>query len=304
MSTGPPGPIQLAARSAGAPLAGSLWLPGTPPVALLLMHPGSGPTDRDNGDYFPRIRPALLEAGIAVASFDKRGVGDSGGSWLDAGIEEQADDLLAGLAAAAEHLPGVPRAAFGHSEGGWVVLEAAGRAAIGELACVITSAGPAVSAGVAERFASDRALARIVTDAPASARASVAVDAFFSLAESGATHAQMVALVDERQQELAHLLGDGVPDAHLWSLFVRLAAFDPRPRLRALRVPLLAAFGADDPLTPTAASVQALCEAVDPALLRLAVLPDAGHRMARLGEHDVIDGYLDAIVAFVLEHRR
>lgn len=62
------------------------------------MHPGSGPSDRENDVFFPPIREHLLRAGIAVCSFDKRGVGASAGSWLDAGIAEQADDLLAELA--------------------------------------------------------------------------------------------------------------------------------------------------------------------------------------------------------------
>jgi hypothetical protein len=41
------------------------------------MHPGSGPSDRDNDVLFPPIRDALLAAGIAVCSFDKRGAGES-----------------------------------------------------------------------------------------------------------------------------------------------------------------------------------------------------------------------------------
>ena len=73
-------------------LAGSLWLPPAEPVATLLMHPGSGPSDRDNDVFFPPIREYLLEAGIAVSSFDKRGVGGSTGRWEEAAIGEQASD--------------------------------------------------------------------------------------------------------------------------------------------------------------------------------------------------------------------
>ena len=61
------------------------------------MHPGSGPSDRDNDVFFPPIREHLLDAGVAVCSFDKRGVGGSTGRWEEAGIVEQADDLLACL---------------------------------------------------------------------------------------------------------------------------------------------------------------------------------------------------------------
>src|SRR5947207_18464 len=88
------------------------------------MHPGSGPSDRDNDVLFPPIREHLLRAGIAVCSFDKRGVGGSAGSWLEAGLYEQAGDLIAALAVfESESRRGLPLGLFGHSQGGWVVVE-------------------------------------------------------------------------------------------------------------------------------------------------------------------------------------
>jgi uncharacterized protein len=92
------------------------------------MHPSSGPSDRDNDVLFPPIREHLLRAGIAVCSFDKRGVGGSAGRWQDAGLYEQADDLLAALAVFESESPRqLPLGLFGHSQGGWVVVEAASR---------------------------------------------------------------------------------------------------------------------------------------------------------------------------------
>src|SRR5262249_59125171 len=112
---------------------------------------GSGPADGDNVLLFPPIRKHLLEAGIAVCSFDKRGVGGSAGSWLEAGIGEQADDLLAGLAVfEAESPRGLPIGLFGHSQGGWVVVEAAARGFPVEF--VITNSGPGVSPARQERY--------------------------------------------------------------------------------------------------------------------------------------------------------
>jgi fermentation-respiration switch protein FrsA (DUF1100 family) len=65
----------LDVRNGDVSLAGSLFLPPVRAAATVLMHPGSGPSDRDNDVYFPPIREHLLEAGVAVCSFDKRGVG-------------------------------------------------------------------------------------------------------------------------------------------------------------------------------------------------------------------------------------
>ncbi|QTR03017.1 hypothetical protein J7S33_29180, partial [Saccharothrix algeriensis] len=70
---------------AGVVLAGSLALPERgAPVPGVVMVGGSGPSDRDNDTHFPAIRRHLAGAGIAVLSYDKRGVGGSSGDWLDA----------------------------------------------------------------------------------------------------------------------------------------------------------------------------------------------------------------------------
>ena len=88
---------------------------------------GSGPSDRDNDTYFPPIRRHLTGAGIAVLSYDKRGVGGSSGDWRDATMDDLAADAAAALDFLGAHR-GVRAGAaglFGHSEGGWVVLRAA-----------------------------------------------------------------------------------------------------------------------------------------------------------------------------------
>ena len=91
-------PIDLVAAGPSGSLAGTLHLPPAAPAAVVLMVPGSGPMDRDNEGYFPAIREALVARGIAVASFDKRGVGGSAGDWRDTGPAEQRADAAAALA--------------------------------------------------------------------------------------------------------------------------------------------------------------------------------------------------------------
>ena len=119
----------LSARNGDVRLAGQLWLPLGHPRAAVLMIPGSGPSDRHNDVFFPPIREHLLANGIAVASFDKRGVGGSTGDWLSAGIVEQADDALVSLEllSRSAELAGVAIGLFGHSQGGWVAVDAASR---------------------------------------------------------------------------------------------------------------------------------------------------------------------------------
>ena len=138
-------------------LAGTLWFPASLPLATVLMHPGSGPSDRDNDVFFPPIRGHLLARNVAVCSFDKRGVGGSSGRWTDAGIVDQADDALACLRAARAELDR-PIGLFGHSQGGWVVVEAASRSA--DVAFAMTSSGPGVTPAEQERYAATAQLER------------------------------------------------------------------------------------------------------------------------------------------------
>ena len=94
-----------------------------------------------------------------MCSFDKRGVGRSTGRWQEAGIEAQADDALAAVAAIrSEAGVDVPIGLFGHSQGGWVVVEAASRRA--GAAFVVSNSGPGVSPGEQERYATRTLLER------------------------------------------------------------------------------------------------------------------------------------------------
>jgi alpha-beta hydrolase superfamily lysophospholipase len=108
--------LQVAVEWERTRLAGSVWRPAAKPRSLILMHPASGPSDRNNDVYFPPIRQALLAAGHAIASFDKRKVGGSSGDWTAAGIETQAADLFACASALQERVVGVPIGVFGHSQ--------------------------------------------------------------------------------------------------------------------------------------------------------------------------------------------
>ncbi|MFE7506732.1 alpha/beta fold hydrolase [Promicromonospora sp. NPDC057488] len=318
--------VEIVASSGSVTLSGTLWLPDDAPAALLVMHPGSGPSDRHNDVYFPSVRGALLASGVAVASFDKRGVGGSTGSWLTAGIEDQADDLLAGLAAVSARVPGVPAGAFGHSQGGWVVLEAcrrAGRDALPGPAFAVTSSGPAVSVIEQERYSVRNAVRALPEGDRASAVA--VADKVLDLMRDGAPHADLTTLLAAHPAEadgLARVWGiSSEVTTEEWAHLVLVGAYDPLPALRSLSVPLLAAFGGDDPVTPSVVSVEVLEREVGgrevggreaaAGLLSTAVLPGGDHRMTAPGEADgeprpgaFVPGFPDVVVEFALAQRR
>jgi hypothetical protein len=292
----------LTVRNGEIELAGSVWLPGGAPAATVLMHPGSGPSDRDNDVFFPPIREHLLANDVAVSSFDKRGVGESTGSWLDAGIGEQADDAIACLEALCtdKSIDG-PVGLYGHSQGGWVVVDAAARCS--DAAFVITSSGPGVTPEQQERYATRLHMARAGIAESEIDEVSRYYDRVVSLLRSGSS------LADAR----AHIEKDGFPRAFEtlslpvlpeseaeWRLLAALLDYDPRPALERLEIPVLALFGADDPITPVAESVAVFRDAVGPELLQVGVFAGADHRVLSGDPPKLADGYLETLTAFVL----
>lgn len=268
-----PSALELRATSGELVLAGSLHLPDGEPRGTVLMVPGSGPSDRDNDVYFPAIRAGLLDRGIAAASFDKRGVGESTGDWRDTGPAEQAADVAAQLACLRE-TPGVDAARlglFGHSQGGWVVLEVA--AADPSVAFVITNAGPGVTMARQERFATEAHMTAAGAPADAVAGALATQDALIALVRAGADF--------ETVQAAAGDDGHGPGDDAELELVRRWLDHDPRPALEQLTCPLLAIFGGQDLVTPVEESIAVFraARADGPGELEIATLPGGDHRL-------------------------
>ena len=289
------GALEIEADSGGVRLAGTLWRPEGDAVAGVLMHPGSGPSDRDNDVLFPPIREHLLEAGIAVCSFDKRGVGGSAGSWLDAGITEQADDLLAGLAVFEANSPhGRPLGLFGHSQGGWVVVEAAARGF--PIAFVITNSGPGVSPARQERYSLANKLA-----GGGEAEALATYDAVVAVMRECPTLAQGLVQLDASDVPYRDLPGLEFmfEDEAIWRLCAEIFDYDPAPALSRIMAPVLALFGAADKVTPPGESAAAFHAAVRPELLQVEVFPEGDHRLHHGEPPRFVDGYLDRIASFV-----
>ena len=264
-------PIELRATNGKLVLAGTLHRPEGEPLATVLMVPGSGPSDRDNDGYFTTIRAGLLERGIAAASFDKRGVGGSTGDWRDTGPAEQASDVAAqvGCLRQTAGVDATRLGLFGHSQGGWVVLEVA--ATDPEVAFVVTNSGPGVTMERQERYATEAHMAAGGAPPDAIAGALAKQDALMALVRDGADFETVVAAAG----------GDGPPDALELELERRWLDHDPRAALERLEAPLLAIFGDEDLLVPVEASIAVFrgARAGRPGTLDVETLAGADHRL-------------------------
>ena len=153
-----PTPTEISFDSVGVTLSGSLFLPDgdTPVPAAILVH-GSGEATRRHG-FFARVAGPLLDSGIAVFAYDKRGVGRSEGQYhrVDADNSRTVlSDLAADAGAAADLVRQQPRIAqdrvgyLGISQAGWTIPLAMEHDPHGAFAVMVS--GPTVS--VAEEIA-------------------------------------------------------------------------------------------------------------------------------------------------------
>jgi uncharacterized protein len=118
--------------SQGVTLRGTLYLPTETPFAAVVWVTGAGETKRNLG-----LARFLAQRGLAALTYDKRGVGESGGIYAGPqvgtnNVSLENLDLLANDAAAAlqsvrseKSLRGVPLGFIGGSQAGWIIPLAA-----------------------------------------------------------------------------------------------------------------------------------------------------------------------------------
>jgi uncharacterized protein len=133
-SAAPPAPVELTAPGPEGPLAGTLLDPDAK-APLVLLIPGSGPTDRDGnnplgvaGGPYRQLAEALAAKGIATLRIDKRGLFGSKAAQADPNAVTAADyaaDVQAWSKVARARTGRVCIWLLGHSEGGLVALQAA-----------------------------------------------------------------------------------------------------------------------------------------------------------------------------------
>jgi uncharacterized protein len=141
--------LEVRFRGGASVLSGTLTLPPGPgPHAAVAFVHGSGPTTRA---YLPDLQALLVRQGVAVLAYDKRGIGQSGGSYPGESPTAAAIDALARDAEAAARFlaaqPEIDRARVGlagHSQAGWIMPLAASREPA--IRFLVVFSGPAVTA--------------------------------------------------------------------------------------------------------------------------------------------------------------
>jgi len=252
----------------GGVLHGTLSLPAFDgKVPVVLLHAGSGPTDRDgnsamlpgHNDSLRMVADALARAGIASVRYDKRGVGAStmaGVREADLRLDNYIDDATAWL----RQLRADPRftkvVMAGHSEGALIAMVACRQAQV-DGCILIAGAGSALD---------DILRAQLKQRLPAELYA----------------QNERILLALKRGE----LVGD-VPPA-LLSLYrpsvqpylISSLSIDPRTAVAALRMPVLILQGTTD-LQVSVADAHALSAAAPAA--RMVIVPGMNHVLKMAG---------------------
>jgi pimeloyl-ACP methyl ester carboxylesterase len=249
-------------RAPDVTIAGTLTVPkGKRPFPVALLISGSGPEDRDEAVFGHRpflvLADHLTRNGIAVLRVDDRGVGGSTGRFSTATSEDFASDALAAvefLKTRKEIDPG-RIGLIGHSEGGLIAPMVAVRSS--DVAFIVLMAGPGIpgdSTLILQSAALRRSMGVVPTDGEA-----VLVRRMYAKVRAGDSLGAVAEARDLVRMQIAGLpeaqrtaLGD--PDSaavgairRLYTPWMRFfLAFDPRPTLRKVSVPVLAINGEKD----------------------------------------------------------
>src|SRR5215207_7310621 len=172
-------------QSGSVTLAGTLLIPrgGRRHPAVVLTH-GSGPGPRQANRMFA---DRFARLGLVVLLYDKRGSGESGGSWTAASLDDLADDAVsaANYLRTRGEVDARRVGVWGGSQAGWVIPRALARSpGAFQFAVVITGGG--VRPVEVERYDYGEALDRVKVTAEQRRRAMGIVEAYLEYLRSGA----------------------------------------------------------------------------------------------------------------------
>lgn len=231
--------------SDGQTISASIWRGegGAPRAGVVLAH-GADDETRQMGVIIPQ----LIDAGLAIMSFDQRGAGESGGNWRSDGISRIADDVAQAAQLLQKEAQVESVGFFGFSNGGWVAPAAAVR--FKTPAFVVIKSGDSQSVEQNVLFETRAAVERH----SGAAAAQRAQEVMASLLK--ALHSDLDADWSSARQKLAEVQGQTwlqytqLPPANALPLpdpvkhgYRRQLFFDPRDDLKKLTCPVLILLG-------------------------------------------------------------
>jgi pimeloyl-ACP methyl ester carboxylesterase len=304
-------------RNGSVELRGTLMVPaveGRHP-AVVFLH-GSGPATRAGARPYAE---EFARLGVASLFFDKRGSGESGGSWTTSSLDDLARDALAAVAHLKNEAGIDPeRIGFwGVSQAAWVATLAASRSQ--DIAFIILISGGGATPRESEIFSYQQAFERAGLSEAERTEAFSVLDDYFRYLTTGEGRSALLARLESARESRWYPLArlDRIlPSEQNRSNWSWVATWDPAPHIENLKQPILLMFGDSDTDQPTATAVARWREGLAKAgndKVTLVVFPGAGHGIpirtgTAGGDHTgggrapFADGYAEVMLGWLWRH--
>ncbi len=291
----------------GATLAATMTLPaGDGPHPAVVLLGGSGPSTRQG---LQKFSGQLNAEGYATLVFDKRGSGESTGSWTSASFEDNVADAAAAIALLQQDVRIDRRrvGVWGVSQAGWFIPALAARTPTLAFAIVLTGGG--ATPREVEMFMHEAALDRINVDAPGRAQARQMLEAYFTWLGTGRDRARVIELIAaaKTQPWYKTVAIDGVlPSDEGRPSWEWVARYDPTLDIQRMTMPTLVVLGGDDGMGSPAVAADrwraGLSKAGNPRSV-VTIIDGMGHAAtigsAHLQGGAVMPEYTKAVAAFL-----
>lgn len=248
--------------------------PGEGPHPGVVLVDGSGGRSRHEWRDWGSDWPSWLgSAGVATLRHDKPGTGDTSGDWRDQSFDDRATDTIAAVGALArcDGVDPTRLGVWGGSQGGWVAPLAAQHSPAIAFVIVMSAAG--ISPAAQEAYRIERALtAHSLSPTEIAAGMAWFHERTDRLRDGEDPASVFTSIRGHADAPWAPIVDQGCDSPKALAFLQRCFDFDVLPILQQLSCPLLAMWGADDPIVPARLSRE----------LFAAALARGGHRRYEL----------------------
>lgn len=247
--------------------------------AIVFVH-GSGPEDYSSSDNYRYLWEVFTQAGFACYSWDRPGVGRSGGKWYELSVADRADEVLSAVKQlkTLDLIDSSEIGFWGISQAGWVIPRVAEKI---KPAFVITVSSPVTTAFRQELYRVRSEMHAAGFSQSDMCEAIVYNRKLRKLIRKDAPYEQFLTL--QKETASAKWADQVIRGEKTVYDYLRIVLKkDETPDLHALQCPLLAIWGANDLVVPpqkSAAIYKKKMKRIDNPNTLIKIIPDADHTL-------------------------